>query len=84
MAIRHRSIAVTLPSPQTAVRPRFSARSREELWGKLLLLPTVLARVRGMYNLAGFQTGTVLLAGMAAMLVGCLGYLAAIAERGRT
>jgi len=41
VAIRHRSVAVTLPS-QTVVRPRFSARSREELWGKLLLLPTVL------------------------------------------
>ena len=45
MAIRHRSITVTLPSTQTAVRPRFSARSREELWGKLLLLPTVLMLV---------------------------------------
>jgi multiple sugar transport system permease protein len=45
VAIRHRSVAVTLPSPQTAVRPRFSARSREELWGKLLLLPTVLMLV---------------------------------------
>ena len=52
--------------------------------GVVLSVIAVLARVRGMYNLAGFQTGTVLLAGMAAMLVGCLGYLAAIAERGRT
>jgi hypothetical protein len=52
--------------------------------GVVLSVIAVLARVRGMYNLAGFQTGTVLLAGMAAMLAGCLGYLAAIAERGRT
>ena len=52
--------------------------------GVVLGVVAALARVRGMYNLAGFQTGTVLLAGMAAMLVGCLGYLAAIAEHGRT
>jgi hypothetical protein len=49
--------------------------------GLLLCVIAVLARIRGMYGLAGFQVGTVLLAGMAAMLVGCLGYLAAIAER---
>ena len=48
--------------------------------GVLLCVIAVLARIRGMYGLAGFQVGTVLLAGMAAMLVGCLGYLAAIAE----
>jgi len=52
--------------------------------GVVLSVIAVLARVRGMYNLAGFQTGTVLLAGMAAMLVGSLGYLAAIAESGHT
>jgi hypothetical protein len=43
----------------------------------------VLARIGGVYGVAGFQVGTMLLAGMAAMLVGCLGYLAAVAERGR-
>jgi hypothetical protein len=48
--------------------------------GVLLCVIAVLARIRGMFGLAGFQVGTVLLAGMAAMLVGCLGYLAAIAE----
>ena len=48
--------------------------------GVLLCAIAVLTRIRGMYGLAGFQVGTVLLAGMAAMLVGCLGYLAAIAE----
>ena len=41
MAIRPRSIAIALPSATTA-RPPFSARAREELWGKLLLVPTVL------------------------------------------
>ena len=48
--------------------------------GVLLCVIAVLARIRGMFGLAGFQVGTVLLAGMAAMLVGCLGYLAVIAE----
>jgi hypothetical protein len=51
--------------------------------GLLMCLIAVFARARGMYGLAGFQVGTVLLAGMAAMLAGCLGYLAALAERGR-
>jgi len=41
----------------------------------------VLSRARGVYNIAGFQVGTLLLAGSAAMLVGCLGYLAVLAER---
>jgi hypothetical protein len=49
--------------------------------GLLMCAIAVLTRVRGDYILAGYQVGTVLLAGMAAMLVGCLGYLAAIAER---
>ena len=51
--------------------------------GVLLCAIAVLARIRGVYGLAGFQTGSVLLAGIAAMLVGCLGYLAAVAERDR-
>ena len=51
--------------------------------GVLLCIIAVLTRIRGVYGLAGFQIGTVLLAGMAAMLVGCLGYLAAVAEHGR-
>ena len=44
----------------------------------------ILARMRSVYNVANFQVGTLLLAGVAAMLVGCLGYLAAIAERPRS
>ena len=49
--------------------------------GLLLIAGAVLARFRGTYNLAGFQVGTLLLAGIAAMVVGCLGYLAFLAER---
>jgi len=51
--------------------------------GIVLCAVAVLARLRNVYGIAGFQVGTVLLAGMAAMLVGCLGYLAALAERPR-
>lgn len=51
--------------------------------GVVLCAVAVLARIGGAYVLAGFQVGTLLLAGMAAMLVGCLGYLAALAERTR-
>ena len=51
--------------------------------GLLLCVAAVLARLRGIYGIAGFQIGTLLLAGMAAMLAGCLGYLAALAESGR-
>jgi len=51
--------------------------------GVILCAVAVLARLRSVYNLAGFQVGTFLLVGIAAMVVGCLGYLAAIAERPR-
>ncbi len=49
--------------------------------GLLLIAGAVLARFRGTYNLAGFQVGTLMLAGIAVMVVGCLGYLAFLAER---
>jgi hypothetical protein len=49
--------------------------------GVIVCAVAVLARLRGVYNLVGFQVGTLLLVGIAAMLAGCLGYLAAIAER---
>jgi len=49
--------------------------------GLLLIACAVLARFRGTYNLAGFQVGTLMLAGIAVMVVGCLGYLAFLAER---
>jgi len=51
--------------------------------GVILCAMAVLARMRSVYNVAGFQVGTLLLAGVAVMLVGCLGYLAALAERPR-
>jgi hypothetical protein len=49
--------------------------------GVLLCAASVLLRLRGVFSVAGFQIGTLLLAGVAAMLVGCLGYLAALVER---
>ncbi|HUG78450.1 MAG TPA: hypothetical protein VML57_13300 [Burkholderiales bacterium] len=42
------------------------------------------ARLSGAYWLGGFQTGTILQAGMAATLLACLAYVAALAERART
>lgn len=51
--------------------------------GIVLCAVAVLMRLRGVYNFAGFQIGTLLLAGIAAMTVGCLAYVAAIAERPR-
>jgi len=52
--------------------------------GVIICAVAILARMRSVYNVANFQVGTLLLAGVAAMLVGCLGYLAAIAERPRS
>jgi ribosomal protein L27 len=49
--------------------------------GVLVSAGAVVARYRGTYNVGGFQVGTLLLAGIAAMVVGCLGYLAFMAER---
>jgi hypothetical protein len=44
------------------------------------MLLAVGGRLGGAYWLAGFQVGTILQAGMALTLVGCLGYVAALAE----
>ena len=52
--------------------------------GVILCAVAVMVRLGGAYNLGGFQVGTLLLGGMAAMLFGCLGYLASVAERGRS
>jgi len=52
--------------------------------GVILCTVAVIVRLRGAFTLGGFQVGTLLLAGMAAMLFGCLGYLASFAERGRS
>jgi hypothetical protein len=53
------------------------------LAGVLICAGAVLARLGGAYVMGGFQVGTLLLAGVAAMLVGCLSYLALLAERVR-
>jgi len=51
--------------------------------GAIICALAVLVRFLGIYNVAGFQVGTLLLAGIAATSLGCIGYLAAIAERRR-
>ena len=48
--------------------------------GILLSAGAAWLRFRGIYSFAGLQIGTLLLAGIAAMLVGCLGYLATMVE----
>ena len=50
--------------------------------GVLIALAAVIARAGGQYVVGGLQVGTLLLAGIAAMVAGCLAYAALIAERG--
>lgn len=45
-----------------------------------MMLLAVGGRLSGLYWLAGFQMGTILQVGMAMVLVGCLGYVAALVE----
>jgi len=52
--------------------------------GVILCAVAIVVRLRGEFNLGGFQIGTLLLGGMAAVLLGCLGYLAFLAERERS
>jgi hypothetical protein len=49
--------------------------------GVAVIALAVLARLSGAYWLGGLQVGTLLQGGMAATLVACLGYVAALAER---
>ena len=51
------------------------------LAGMLIALAAVLARGSGQYVVAGLQVGTLLQAGIAAMVLGCLAYVARLAER---
>ena len=51
--------------------------------GVAVMALAVIARLGGAYWLGGFQIGTLLQAGMAATLLACLGYLAALAESPR-
>jgi len=44
------------------------------------MLLAVGGRLSGLYWLAGFQMGTILQVGIAMVLVGCLGYVAALVE----
>jgi hypothetical protein len=49
--------------------------------GFLVVVAAVAGRLLGVYRLGGFEVGTILQAGMASILIGCLGYVAALAER---
>ena len=49
--------------------------------GALLCLGAVIARVGGHYWIGGFQTGTLLQAGIAAMVAGCLCFLYVLVDR---
>lgn len=49
--------------------------------GVALCAVAVVARLIGAFWLGGFQVGTLLQVGVAAMVLGCLGYLAALTER---
>jgi len=49
--------------------------------GVLVCAIAVAARATGTFTLGGFQVGTMLQAGMAAMILACFCYSAAIVER---
>lgn len=49
--------------------------------GVLLCMAGVAARIGGAYYIAGFQVGTLLQGGIAAMVFGCLCFLAVLAHR---
>lgn len=51
------------------------------LAGVLLTVVAFGSRAAGHFFPGGFQVGTILLAGIAAMVIGCLSYVANLAER---
>lgn len=51
--------------------------------GVLLCVVAAAARIGGYYFLGSFQVGTLLQAGMAMMIAGCLGFLAVLTERSK-
>jgi hypothetical protein len=53
------------------------------LAGVLVCAVAVVARVIGAFWLGGFQVGTLLQVGVAAMVLGCLSFLAALTDRFR-
>lgn len=59
---------------------KWSARAAG-LLGVVLVVLSVAVRFAGAFRLGSFQVGTVMQAGMAAMLFACLAYLAIVAER---
>jgi hypothetical protein len=59
---------------------KWSARAAG-LLGVVLVAASVAVRLAGSYSFGSFQVGTVMQAGMAAMLFACLAYLAIMAER---
>jgi hypothetical protein len=50
--------------------------------GVLVSAVAVLARVSGSFHVGNFEASTLLQAGIAAMVVGCLAYVASIADPG--
>ena len=53
------------------------------LIGVVLCACAVVGRLTGNWDLLGFQIGTALQGGIAAMVLGCLAYCANVAERSR-
>jgi hypothetical protein len=51
--------------------------------GVLVGIGAVVARAVGLWHVGGLSSGTLLLAGVAVMVVGILAYVAALAERNR-
>jgi len=51
------------------------------LGGVLVCVAALVIRMSGTFFAAGFQVGTLLQVGIAAMVLGCLAYLAVLAEQ---
>jgi hypothetical protein len=54
------------------------------LAGIVLCAAAFIARLQQVWTLGGYSIGSILQAGMAGLLLGCLAYLADLAERPRT
>jgi hypothetical protein len=50
--------------------------------GVVVSTVAVLARMSGAFHVGSFEASTLLLGGIAAMVMGCLAYVAAMAESG--
>jgi len=61
---------------------RWTGRSAGAI-GVLVCAVSVVLRATGVWAVGGFQVGTLLQAGMAAMLLGCLAYLAVLVDGAR-